>query len=223
MAYYIDSKYARGPARWKRAASNAELRPTSHGAKLYKARRDAAVLIEQNGMLEGARAFYRNTAGLRYNYPDWQRKYFTCSLFCTALQASLDFGSLILMDPEDKTSIDWTELEKYVAGEYESLHVKVVNNDLPERDVRCQVCAASISPHGGVTAPEETPEPTPQPVQEQLPLDGGVTYLVDQHGSVMRPTDVKVVQLTDREQFLFLAAEASTKAAFADLYGAPLA
>ena len=225
MGYGIDAT-VRGPERWKRAQRNAWAEPESFGAKLYAARVNAADLIAASG---GVRDIPRCFLKTEYSTPRWmpeveserKRQYYTCGTVCTAMQAALDFGKLVLMNPDDQTSIDWTELARYVTGELDS-EWRRIEPLRPIRKVRCQVCAKQILPSGAVQ--EELPqEPEVQEETPAAPEVEGTTWLVGPRGEMLKPEEVRVLRLTEREQFLMGMATAEMRIAFADQYGEPLA
>lgn len=133
-----DGQTARGPARWARAAGNAFERPNSPQAKLYLDRvsRAHALRIEYAASVgphahgEHAWTWDRETGG-RYYGERLRVRYYTCSLYCTAMQVQLDARDL---------------------DTYEKLELYLMENETaprpesPARTSRCQVCGTSIAP-----------------------------------------------------------------------------
>lgn len=227
MASYQIDATVRGPARWKRAMLNATARPESGGAKLYNKRVEVADFIaNEMGLLDRVSCFWRKQreygiSGRGYPVTP-KRQYYTCGTRCTALQAALDFDRAARTVEDDYLSIDPTMLVRYMVREDET-EWAYITNDHPTRKVRCQVCATTINPNGTVGETPQLPfdevEETPAPE----PVPAGTTWLVGPRGEMLRPEEVRVLRLTEREQFLMGMATAEMRIAFADQYGESLA
>jgi hypothetical protein len=127
---------ARGPLRWERAAVNALRRPGTIAADLYFSRYAVAKEIADAAAITG-----RTDVAYEFRGVDWsqqprgehfKRMYATCSVFCTVMQITLDYG----LQKETIASV--------FRGEHKRGGVHRLNRRTLTRSMRCQVCATQI-------------------------------------------------------------------------------
>jgi len=124
----------RGPARWERAALNAIHHPRSKAAKLYFSRYALAREISDNAVTESAYVFLAPTWGNpSMGMPARQRRYVTCSTFCTIMQITLDFSTT------DKRDLVDVFLGSHRLSAF-GYRVEKINTASLSRPLRCQVC-----------------------------------------------------------------------------------
>ena len=127
----------RGPERWARAAHNAVIRPNSKAAQLYQGRVARAVMVRDEfsstrNRTRGA-IFYDADYVYGRGFVQVDRaRYYTCSLYCTAMQAQLDFGLNT-----------YTELVNFLM---EDERVDYLRPSQLKREVRCQTCGSTMRP-----------------------------------------------------------------------------
>lgn len=128
----------RGPLRWERAAVNALRNPGTKAADLYFSRYAVAKEIA-----DAARII--NDSDVQYEFltTDWsvrphgsarKRAYVTCSVFCTIMQVTLDYGTV------HQPTI--ANVFKSPGGQRP--RVQRLDTRTLTRDVRCQVCGTQV-------------------------------------------------------------------------------
>jgi hypothetical protein len=144
MARYIDSKYARGPSRWKRAADNSIANPNSWAAGLYFDRVAVARKLVTDTAKKNTDLNVRAPWAFMHRVNMWpalgpvqfKRAYSTCSLFCMAMQAQL-------VGPHGRVGTD--NIDALLAGT-DWLRLEPLDTATLVRSVRCQVCATDVKP-----------------------------------------------------------------------------
>lgn len=143
-----DGQTHRGPARWLRAADTAMRHPMSKHGQLFFGR-----VARAQQIVEEYPTTAREVKPYAHPHIDWslgrgavQReggfKYYTCSLFCCAMVAQLDWGlktyhALVVF-------LMSGEVTRY-NGEIVSVPTPLGFTD-PPRTVRCQFCHSKIEP-----------------------------------------------------------------------------
>lgn len=148
-----------GVDRWRRAINNLTDGNNPYGKKLLRARIHAAnSVVRQLGDTLGPQVFCRNQEN-NWGVPkehwkyDWKRQYYTCSTFCTAIQATLDFSQDVCEKKDngliDATRIKSERVKEIVLGDI-AWH-GVISKKAPMKvGVKCRVCGRSIWMDGGV-------------------------------------------------------------------------
>lgn len=197
-----------GPARWERARRNAELRPNSHGAKLYAWRNAVAdevsrrlhekwhnlrdhVWCTERHMLR----YYRDPVPVR-------REYF-CSERHMLLKLQLDTNDKVdcdtyygAMDAVHSKSYDKFGIVR--EDEHQRLLVKLPDHDRP---VRCRVCDVTIMPSGELVETEAKQDAAT--VNAIVAATEAVTAYVLLDGEFVPLSELRVVDLTERDHELF--------------------
>lgn len=139
---------SRGPARWIRAAENSVNHPNSAGARLFALRlRTAFRALDESSDNTKRGAFVKVAGG--------KTQYYTCSTVCTVLQGLLDFSYSFTEPEPGDTCYSMSQVEQLLAEGYVPrwnewtktfrTHMQVDFDATPTRDVRCQVCGATIT------------------------------------------------------------------------------
>ena len=133
----------KGPHRWARAAANALTRPTSAGAKLYRARvANASWFLDEYG--DDAKRPMEFRTGEK-------RIYSVCGIYCAAMQMQLEYGTTERDDINALFLGTWSHTytriwkgEEMSWTRNQEIFVRNLRTSLLTRDVTCQCCGSKI-------------------------------------------------------------------------------
>jgi hypothetical protein len=136
----------RGPERWARAAHNALTNPRTAGAKLFMDR-----VATARKLADEYESVSRPVAFMDGNGEKLRRKYVTCGIHCTVMQAQLDWQTTSLLDIE-RLLMEGRLVQNRLCGNGRTYQLHQTDwlepldlNDLT-RSVRCTVCGTSVRP-----------------------------------------------------------------------------
>lgn len=192
-----------GPARWERARLNAEKKPNSAAAELYRGRQALAdqIIADDNtrDLHRGAWQIMNHNWGYGES-GQWQRKpdgrkAALCSLRCAVLQTTLNRSSL---DPQTVVdSLRGVPIYNQWGADWKPGIIPLDLTDLT-RTSRCFVCSTKLEssgrPHRTVTRTVEVVKPCELEHVERrwfVCTEGGATF--------GRVEDARLVELTERE------------------------
>lgn len=136
----------RGPQRWERARRNAERKPHTQAAALYRERVERADAARDSGMYDdGPREFLTRVFVKGHAGPKLNRDFTTCSVWCTAMQAQVEYHADVALALRP-TGQDFyiTYGNAYVGGVYPRDVCNIRGH------VRCQCCGAHIYKDGRI-------------------------------------------------------------------------
>lgn len=190
-----------GPERWKRARLNAEKRPDSAAAKLYRERCDTADCVSLNteaAPLTLAKAHVSYVSG-----PARTQGYeHLCSPYCAALRLQLYYGTWEEVKvPNELIELISAATDGQLRVNPDSAWDRTMLGPLTaKKPVTCRVCGITIDPADTATPKLDALLASPSVFGDAAP--GRRRYLVTSEGELFELDSVRILELTDEEYLI---------------------
>lgn len=218
-----------GPGRWVRAMRNAELRPNSAGAKLYRKRCETADWVEtllRSDVISG----FVVLRGYGDTHRDAKtRRLYVCSKRCAAFQLQLETGDVLEGDaivtllrsaaatPGIVTSQAYMRHEGNTHGQI--IAIEATDLSRLERTVTCRVCGNAITPFA-----VEDKAAVESIAAATVASEAKHKWYVLPNGRMYAAAEITVVELTDDEHVILdNYSTDELRAVFAADFGYPFA